>query len=180
MFVGSLLPRAIYARKRRAVPPAPPRIASRPVWQPAEQTLLPGSAEVETEVRAALAAVSEAACNAHIELQLACAPRLCAFLEPAVLRTCLRDLLAAAIARAGSGVLVTSAARADSIEIAILDDGPLPPGAAAAAAPAPDALPDGARCTAAYSPGRGTVMTLLVPLAAVPGASDAEGAAELI
>lgn len=180
MSVGSLLARAVFNRKPLLPGRAALRAESRAgVWRSAEQSLPPGVAEVEAEIRAALAAHAGAARESHIDLQVACTPRLCAQADPASLRICLRELVAAAIARAATGVLVTSTEHAGAIEITILDDGVSAPGATETGAPPADILPKHARFNHGYTAGRGSVITLGVPLAAIPDRTTSEASVAL-
>ena len=175
MFIGSLLPAAVAARKLRRASPGP---LPRAVWPQARQdtpTDLPhGVAMVEAETQTALAALNAVACDRFVELQVACEPHLFARAEPGDLQSCLRGLLSAAIDRATSGVLVTATKQPDTIEITVMDDGCVRTGIPAAEQQLHYALPAGASLTASYRRDEGTTVVLHVPRATGQDDDDVE------
>ena len=123
-----------------------------------------GVIDVETEIRCALTALGDAARTRSIELQMAVEPGLTAAADMGC-QTWLRDVLAAAIGRAESGVLATAMRRGGNVAIEVLDDGATAP-ATAVSQPEPGALSEGASITVEYQQGRGTrvVICLSSPL----------------
>jgi hypothetical protein len=178
MFIGSLLPHAFAAWKPRQAASVS-RVESQ-VWFNVPVAVHPESPgnviAIDAEVRSALAAVSGLAHDFRIELQMACEPNVLAMADQDRVQSCLRELIAAAIDRADSGVLVTATIQAGETEIAILDDGDnsvdrSSPGQPTQTYKPVCSLPAGARLMADYKSGRGTTVTLRIP-GAFSGGSD--------
>jgi hypothetical protein len=171
MFFGDPLPVTLAVWKpRRAIPSEIARISRPPVSHP--RTFRPGadnvprSMIVAPETLSVLTAASGFARGRLVNLQMAIEPGLAACVDAAEYRTCLHQLILAAIGRASSGVLVTAMRRADSVEVAVLDDGGASAGAprASPAQPAAEAaLPVGAVLTTDYRPEYGTTVLLRMP-----------------
>jgi hypothetical protein len=186
MFIEDLLPAALAAwlpwRGTRSVNSRisrPLAAISRPL--PSDPAGLPsGSVAIARETQAALAAASGFARSRSVELQMAVDPRLIAQADASECQTCLRHLIRGAIGRANSAVLVTAMRQADSVEIAVLDDGTAPPGAqpdGLAQLDGAPSVPLGGTLSAKYEPEHGTTILLRLPQ---PGwlrtPSDAEAA----
>jgi hypothetical protein len=176
--IGDLLPAVFAAWKPRNrmrpvdVPTRqPPAEAPCAVW-PNAAALPSGVIAVAQETRTALAAVTDLARNSSVELQMAVDHDLVAQVDAGEFRTCLRELLSGAIGRAQSGVLVTAMRQADSVEIAVVDDGAAPAGTRRGGAPQPAGLssgeptvPQGGTLTTHYQPDHGTTNLLRLPWA---------------
>ena len=158
MFNGALVPAALARRK-----PGPER---EPLSRPLAMQVSPmprGVIDVETEIRNALTALGDIARIRCIELQMVVEPDLTAEADLGC-QACLREVLAAAIGRAESGVLASAMRRGDSVAIEVLDDGATAP-VGTILLPEPGALSEAASITAEYQPDGGTrvVLCLSVP-----------------
>ncbi len=158
MFNGALVPAALARRK-----PGPER---EPLSRPLAMQVSPmprGVIDVETEIRNALTALGDIARIRCIELQMVVEPDLTAEADLGC-QACLREVLAAAIGRAESGVLASAMRRGDSVAIEVLDDGATAP-VGTILLPEPGSLSEAASITAEYQPDRGTrvVLCLSVP-----------------
>lgn len=152
MFNGALVPAALRrkAGPEREPPSRPPTMQVSPMPR--------GVIDVETEIRNALTALGDIARTRCIELQMVVEPDLTAEADLGC-QACLRDVLAAAIGRAESGVLASAMRRGDSVAIEVLDDGATAP-AGIILLPEPGALSKGASITAEHQPDRGTRVVL--------------------
>jgi hypothetical protein len=190
MFIGDLLPAALAAWvPRRAGRPAsmrvghPPTASARTV-RPDPAAFPRGLVAVAPETETVLAAANDFARGRSVELQMAVEPHLIAQADAAEYQTCLRQLILDAIGRAHSGVLVTAMRQADSVEIAVLDDGTAPTGARRDSSTPPStepsvppAIPPGATLSVDCRPERGTTILLRLPLPNwLPPLSDTDAA----
>lgn len=130
-----------------------------------------GVVNVETEIRQALTALQETARRRFVELEMAVEPSLVAKADTNDCQTWLRTLLAAAIDRAESGILVTAIRHGDSVHIEILDDGATEP--ASIHVPSPHILPPGATVTAENLRGQGVKVSLCLPYPQTDSMGDA-------
>jgi len=133
---------------------------------------------MEQETRLALTVLADAARSRFVELQMAIEPFLVAKADFDDCQRCLRALLAAAIDRAESGVLITAARRGDSVHVTILDDCGTAP--AAIHLPERDSMPQGSTATAEYLPGQGAKVSLRLPCPQTGIMRDAERCAVAI
>ena len=184
LFIGSLLPTALVAWR--------PHCTMRPVGAKSSHSPSASSPGVRSNaaalphnvvsvapgIRDVLNGASEFARSRFVELQMAVEPRLVAQVDAGQFHACLNHLVHGAIARAGSGVLVTAIQRADAVEIAVLDDGINPAGSRSGDITLPDQetlVPSGATLSADYHPERGTTIVLRLPQPDwLPLASDAD------
>jgi len=173
MFIGSWV-RSVATKGRHVAAPAPANSAALiPLLAQRVATSLPwGSVDVETETRLALTSLEDSARSRFVELQMAVEPSLAAQADMHECQNCLRVLMAAAISRAESGVLVTAMRRGDNVDIEILDDGTT----AYSAIELPDRgnLPKGTIVAADYLPDQGTKVLFRLPYV-----QTAEAAAEI-
>jgi hypothetical protein len=131
-------------------------------WTP--DSLPHGVVDVASETANVLAACGGFAQRRSVRLQTAIEPCLVAQASAAEYRACLRDLILDAIGRADSGVLVTGTRQADGAEIAILDDGTAPPGAAHPVQRYEVlSVPTGSTMTVDYQAEHGTTILLHLP-----------------
>ena len=178
MFIGSW-GRGAGTRGRQSPEPARPNRAL-PIHEPIQEltgSLPGGTVDVETETRLALIALEDSARSRFVELQMAVEPFLAAQVDMTECQNCLRALMAGAIIRAESGVLVTAMRRGDSVDIEILDDG-----AAYSAIELPDtsSLPQGMTVATDYLPEQGTKVLLRLPHARTAVAPEAKIAPETV
>jgi hypothetical protein len=165
-FIGSWGREARTSRSQAAQPPA------RTPVQPPAASLPPGVVDVETETRLALTVLEDTARRRFVDLQMAVEPLLVAQVDINDCQACLRELLAAAINRADSGVLITARRQGDHVNIEILDDCGSAP--AAIHLPEPKCVPNGATVTAEYQPQHGAKVSLRLPYPLIDAAGDAE------
>jgi len=178
MFIGSW-GRGTGTRGRHVAEPARPDCAvpvSGPARQPAA-SLPDGTVDMETEARLALTALEESARRRFVELQMAVEPFLTAQADMHECQRSLRALMAGAISRAESGVLVTAMRRGDSVNVEILDDGI----AACSAVDLPNgsSLPQGATVAVESLPEQGTKVLLRLRHARIV-AAEPQSALEII
>ncbi|HUN43186.1 MAG TPA: hypothetical protein VMU81_23080 [Acetobacteraceae bacterium] len=102
---------------------------------------------------------------------MAIEPLLAAKADPNDCQNCLRALLAGAIDRADSGVLITAMRRGDSVAIEILDDGSIK--SVAHDLPKFEIVPPGLAVAAEYLPQHGVKVTLRLPYAQIDPIGDA-------
>lgn len=179
MSIEDLLPAALAAwLSRHGMRPVDARVAAQSNRQPAalprtvtSGTVTPdvaaslgGLVAVAPGIQAALAAASDFARSRCIELQMAVEQRLIAQADAAEYQGCLHCLILGAIARAGSGVLVTAMRQGDGVEIAVLDDG-IAPARGRPDCAAGQSVPFGGSLSASYQPDRGTMILLRLPQA---------------
>ena len=128
--------------------------------------------DVETETRLALTVLEDSARRRFVDLQMAVEPLLVAQVDFNDCQACLRDLLAAAIGRADSGVLVTARRHGDHVDIEILDDCGSAP--SSIRLPEPKSIPQGATVSAEYLPRQGAKVSLRLPHPRIDVADDSE------
>jgi hypothetical protein len=165
-FIGSWGREAHTSRSQAAKPPA-----RTPVQQLAA-SLPPGVVDVETETRLALTVLEDIARRRFVDLQMAVEPLLVAQVDINDCQACLRELLAAAINRADSGVLITARRHGDCVNIEILDDCGSAP--SSIHVPEPKSVPNGATVTAEYQPQQGAKVSLRLPCPRIDVVRDAE------
>ena len=131
-----------------------------------------GVVDVEMETRLALNVLENTARRRYVDLQMAIEPLLVAEADINEFQACLRALLAAAIDRTQSGVLITAMRRGDSVAIEIVDDGGTE--SAMMHLPEPESMPKGATVTAEYLAKDGAKVSLRLPYPQTKVADDTE------
>jgi hypothetical protein len=160
------------SRQPAALPPLETPIQQQIPGQQLTGSLPLGVVDVATEARLALTVLEDTARRRFVDLQMAVEPFLVAKADINDCQNCLRTLLAAAIDRADSGVLITAVRRGDSVDIDILDDCGTEP--ASMHLLNPDSVPQGVTVTAEYLRDHGTKISLRLPYPQIGTEGEAE------
>lgn len=157
MFVAAAARAAFADRARHTAPRA----------SDADERLQPAALDasridVAALARMALSSLAAAAHGRRVKLQMAVEPMLTAHSDIAACQACVRDLLAGAISRAESGVLLTAMRHDAGIDIELLDDGATAP-TGAIRLPGAHTLPSGATVSGEFLPARGSKVLLHLP-----------------